>query len=105
MNVTRRIYRMRPLTALVLCLLAPRVALWYSWKADERFATARRFEGERVPLTLELFQLHLHDLLARDARRMTLEPPPAKSSLETFEFQIDQEGLDTLERGRNRVTG
>lgn len=105
MNVPRRIYRMRPLTALVLCLPATLIALWYSWNAYERFATARRVEGERVPLTLELFQLHLHDLLARDARRMTLEPPPAKSSLETFEFQIDQEGLDTLERGRNRVTG
>jgi len=105
MNVTRRIYRMRPLTALVLCLPATLIALWYSWNAYERFATARRVEGERVPLTLELFQLHLYDLLARDARRVTLEPPPAKSSLETFEFQIDQEGVDTLERGRSRVTG
>ena len=46
MNVPRRIYRMRPLTALVLCLPATLIALWYSWNAYERFATARRVEGE-----------------------------------------------------------
>lgn len=105
MNAARRIYRMRPLTALVLCLPATLIVLWYSWNAYERFAVARRVEGERVPFTRELFQLHLYDLLSRDARRMTLEPPPAKSSLETFAFRIDREGLDILESGRDRSSG
>ena len=105
MNATRRIYRMRPLTALVLCLPALLIVLWYSWNAYERFAVARRIEREEVPLTLELFQLHVYDLLSRDARRMTLEPPPEKSSLETFALQVDREGLDVLESGRSRSSG
>lgn len=105
MSAARRIYRMRPLTALVLCLPALLIVLWYSWNAYERFAVARRIEKERVPLTLELFQLHLYDLLSRDARRMRLEPPPVQSSLETFAFRIDREGLDILERGRSRSSG
>ncbi len=96
---------MRPLTALMLCLPATLIVLWYSWNAYERFAVARRVERERVPLTRELFQLHLYDLLSRDARRMALEPPPATSSLETFAFQIDREALDSLESGRDRETG
>ncbi|HEU5075100.1 MAG TPA: CotH kinase family protein [Polyangiaceae bacterium] len=105
MSAARRIYRMRPLTALVLCLPALLIMLWYSWNAHERFAVARRIERERVPLTLELFQLHLYDLLSRDARRMKLEAPPAQSSLETFAFQIDREGLDILESGGKRSSG
>lgn len=105
MNVARRIYRMRPLTALVLSLPAALIVLWYSWNAYERFAVARRVEREQVPFTRELFQLYLYDLLSRDARRMTLEPPPAKSSLETFAFRIDREGLDILESGRDRSSG
>lgn len=102
MNVPRRIYRMRPLTALVLCLPATLIMLWYSWNAYERLAVARRIEREQVPFTQELFQLQLHDLLRRDARRIKLAPPPEPSSLDTFAFHIDREALDLLESGSER---
>lgn len=102
---TRRIYRVRPLTSFVLCLPAVLIALWYTWNAWERFHAARRAEREHFPLTLETFQIQLHDLLDRDLRRITMGPPPSHSSLDVFTFQIDREDLDILEGGRRRASG
>ncbi len=101
----RRIYRLRPLTAVALCLPSLLVGLWYAWNAHERFNVARRLEGYPTKLTLETYQIHLHDLLTRDLRRMTMAPPPEPSRLDVFTFHIGQEELDTLERGKHKSSG
>lgn len=104
-GILRRIYRVRPLSASILCLPSVLIALWYAWNAHERFDTARRIEGDAPPLTLETYQILLHDLLTRDLRRMTMGPPPDPSRLDLFTFHIDREQMDRLERGRERSSG
>ena len=104
-GILRRIYRVRPLSASILCLPSLLIAVWYAWNAHERFDTARRLEGDDVALTVETYQIHLHDLLKRDLRRMTMGPPPDRSRLDSFTFSVDQEEMDRLERGVERDSG
>src|SRR5690606_21894314 len=101
----RRVYRVRPLTATIMCLPALLIAFWYTWNAHERFNTARRIEDADVQLTLETFHIVLHDVLERDLRRVTMDPPPDPSELDVYTFRIDQENLETLRQGRSRSSG
>ena len=102
LSVPRRIYRVRALSSAILCLPACLFVFWYSWNAYERFSTERRVEGENVSLRLETFHILLHDLLVRDLRRVSLDPPPNPPQLEVFTFQIDSDNLRLLHEGAKK---
>lgn len=104
-SILRRIYRVRPLSASIMCLPPLLIGFWYAWNAHERFHAARRIERDPIALSLETYQILLHDLLTRDLHRMTKATPPDPSRLEQLTFRMDQEDMDTLERGVERQSG
>ena len=104
-GMLRRVYKVRLLSASILCLPPLLIVVWYAWNAHERFDVAQRMEGESAALTLETYQIHLHDLLTRDLRRMTMDAAPDPSKLDVFTFHINQEEMDRLERGVQEESG
>jgi hypothetical protein len=95
----RRIYLVRPLSALLLCLPGIALCLWYAFSAYSRFDGYRRMVEDKIALSVEDFQLHLHDVLWSDLRRIFLAAPPDPSNLEFFAFHITTEALNGLFRG------
>jgi len=95
----RRIYLVRPLSALLLCLPGIALCLWYAFSAYCRFDGYRRFAEERTGFTFELFHLDLYDVLRNDLRNMFLDAPPDPPNLELFAFHITTESLNGLYRG------
>lgn len=102
MGVFRRFYRVRRLSALLLCLPGILLCLWYAWKAYARFDRYRRHAGAEVALTLEDFHIQLFDVLRRDLRRMGMPPPPAPPAVERITLRMSSQALDTLRRGADR---
>jgi hypothetical protein len=92
----RRLYRLRPLTAALLCLPGLLLCAWYGWKAFSSFDTYRRFADPERELTLDAFHLAMHDEVTRDLRRMTMPAAPKRSRLERFAFHVSSDGLDEL---------
>ena len=78
-GIFRRLYRMRKLSSLVLCLPGFLLGMWYAWSAFAQFDQYRRSTGKDVALTLDGFQLQLFDVLRKDLRRMVLKPAPERS--------------------------
>lgn len=85
-----RLYRVRPVSALVLCLPGALLVTWYGWLA---FAKLHRYQvavGEQGPISAELYQIALHDTLTTDWRRVNMPPPPDESSLHTFRLILER---------------
>jgi hypothetical protein len=85
-----RLYRVRPVSTLVLCLPGALLVAWYGWLA---FAKLHRYQvavGEQGPLSPELYQIALHDTLMSDWRRVTMPPAPDESSLHTFRLLLER---------------
>lgn len=86
-----RLYRVRPVSTLVLCLPGALLVTWYGWLA---FAKLHRYQaavGETGPLSAELYQIALHDTLMSDWRRVTMPPAPEESSLHTFRLLLERD--------------
>jgi hypothetical protein len=69
---------------------------WYAFGA---FAAHERYNraGEgKQPLSMELFQLHLHDRLRSDIRRLGLPALPAKSKVPAYNIVVDPGELPRL---------
>ncbi len=99
MAVFRRFYRIRPLSALLLCLPGALLCLWYAWNAYASFDRYRRSAGEEISLTLEDFHIQLFDVLRRDLRRLLMSSPPDKPKIERFTFHMSSAELDALQAG------
>ena len=102
MAVFRRFYRMRPLSAVLLCLPGALLCLWYAWNAYSSLDRYRRSTGKEVALTLEDFQISLFDVLRRDLRRMLMPPAPEGGKIERFNFHISSANMDTLIEGKEK---
>jgi len=101
-GVFRRFYRVRPLSALLLCLPGILLCLWYAWCAFARFDRYRRHTGAEVALTLEDFHIQLFDVLRRDLRRMGMSPPPEPPAVKRITLHMSSQAIDTLRRGADR---
>ena len=99
MAVFRRFYRIRPLSAVLLCLPGVLLCLWYAWNAYADFDRYSRSAGEDLSLTAEDFHISLFDVLRRDLRRFLMPSPPDRSKLERFQFHMSSAQLDALEEG------
>ncbi len=99
MGVFRRIYRVRPLAAALLCLPGILLSGWYGWKAYASFDRYRRIVDAKVPLTVEDFQMQLHDVLRRDLRRMTMPSQPEPSRIQHFAFHMKSGDMAKLLAG------
>jgi hypothetical protein len=97
--VFRRFYRVRPLSALLLCLPGVLLCLWYAWNAYASFDRYRRSTGEEISLTLEDFHIQLFDGLRRDLRRFLMPSPPDRSKIERFTFHMSSAEMDALQAG------
>jgi hypothetical protein len=97
--VFRRFYRIRPLSALLLCLPGFLLCLWYAWHAYASLDRYRRGQKREVSLTLEDFHISLFDVLRRDLQRFLMPSPPDRSKLERFQFHMSSAQMDALEDG------
>ncbi|MBN2496040.1 MAG: CotH kinase family protein [Deltaproteobacteria bacterium] len=95
----RRIWRMRPLSAALLCLPAVLLCAWYAWDAWAGFDRFRNSLAPARSLDLELFQLFVHDSLRRDWRRFTMAEPPSRKRLQRLAFQLDAKAFGDLLQG------
>ncbi|HUT78412.1 MAG TPA: CotH kinase family protein [Polyangia bacterium] len=96
MTPQRRLYRMRPLTAALLCLPGLLLCGWYAWKAFSGLDGYRRFTDPERSLALEDFQISLHDALTADLRRLTMPPSPEPSRLERLVLRMGSDAVDAL---------
>jgi len=94
----QRLLRMRLLSAVILSLPALVLFVWYSFMALAAHVTQVKESLVREPLTLSLFQLHLHDRLIRDWQRLTMPEPRRKSPLPTYGLALTGDKLDTLDK-------
>lgn len=97
-TLSYRLLHIRPFSGLVLSAPAAMFMLWYSGLAistHQRQVTVTKAEE---PLTSELFQLHLHDKLTQDARRVLMPEPTVKSELPTYNLVVRNDRLSELDR-------
>jgi hypothetical protein len=94
----QRLLRMRLLSAVVLSLPALVLCVWYSLSALAAHVTQVKESKVREPLTVSLFQLHLHDRLVRDWQRLIMPEPRRKSPLPTYGLALTGEKLDWLDK-------
>ncbi|MBN1611336.1 MAG: CotH kinase family protein [Polyangiaceae bacterium] len=97
-----RLLRIRPLSALILAAPALALCLWYlALAVASHYRHAAEVELEAgVPerLTAELVQLHLHDRLSADLRRLTTPEPTGQSPLPTYGLVVADRDLKQLDR-------
>lgn len=105
----RRIYRMRALSALFICLPGVLFALWYAWRAHASMSAFCALVPGPAP-GVEDLQLWLHDTLRADLRRLLQPDPPEPPRLPQIHLLFDNAELDRLEaslaipRGRPYVS-
>ncbi|MCU0723175.1 MAG: CotH kinase family protein, partial [Planctomycetes bacterium] len=100
----RPLWRMRPLTGIALSLPVLFVGIWYGWRAAAAHEAFRRTSGEAVPLTTELFHLHLHDRIRIDLRRLSVRRPPAPPALPVYSLTLSRSDLQALASGLSADT-
>lgn len=94
----QRLVRMRLLSAVVLSLPALILCVWYSLLALSAHLMQVKASKVQEPLTVSLFQLHLHDRLMRDWHRLIMPEPQRKSPLPTFGLALAGDKLDELDK-------
>lgn len=84
-----RLYRVRPVSTIVLCLPGALLVAWYGWLSFAKVHRYRAAVGEKTPLTAETYQIALHDTLTTDWRRMFMPAAPEESSLRDFRLLLE----------------
>lgn len=97
-----RLFKLTLLSGVLLSIPICLVTAWYAWSAYASLDRYARAAGGRKDRNLELFQIALHDELARDIRRMGLPTRPLQSRLPLFELVLNSASIDALERGQVR---
>jgi hypothetical protein len=92
-----RLYRISLLSALLLSLPILMVVGYYGVRGISAHYRYNLAFGQDEPLTLELFQIHLHDLLTQDLRRLAMPDVPAKSAIPTLNLLLGNGELATLQ--------
>jgi hypothetical protein len=87
---------MRLLSGLLAAAPLLAICLWYGAGAAAAHYRYNFALGKSKPLTLELFQLQLHDLLARDLRRLSMEDAEKKSELPIVGVVMATADLDLI---------
>ena len=95
-SLTQALLRIRFLSAVLLAMPALVLCAWYLFIAWAAYLGHESETHANEPLSLRLFQLHLHDKLARDLRRLTIPEPRKKSALPTYGLVISNDKLDQL---------
>ena len=98
LGFVQRLLRIRLRSALLLSAPALMLCVWYTAAALATHYRQQAVVNEREPLTLELFQLHLHDRLAQDWRRLPMADALGKSPLPTYGLVLGNDQLDQLNR-------
>ncbi len=88
--------RIRFPSALLLSLPALLLCAWYTLAAFLAYFGHRAEVNVNEPLTVRLFQLHLHDKLTQDWHRLIMPEPQHKLTLPTYGLVVRNEKLDQL---------
>jgi hypothetical protein len=92
----QRLLRIRLRSSVLLALFPLLLCAWYSLTAWAAHLSHEAEITAKEPLTWRLFQLHLHDKLTRDFRRLMAPEPKHKSVLPTYGLVIGNDKLDQL---------
>ncbi|HMA94492.1 MAG TPA: CotH kinase family protein, partial [Polyangiaceae bacterium] len=92
-----RLLHIRPLSGLVLSAPAAMFVAWYSGMAISTHRSQNSVTQSEEPLTAEVFQLHLHDHLTQDVRRLQMEEPNVRSELPTYNLVVRNDRLSQLD--------
>jgi hypothetical protein len=95
-GISQRLLRIRFPSACLLSLPALLLCVWYAYAALVAHWSHRDEVKADEPLTVRLFQLHLHDKLMRDWHRLVMPEPQHKSTLPTYGLVVRNEKLDQL---------
>jgi hypothetical protein len=97
LTLRERLLHIRPLSGFLLSTPAILFVLWYSGLAVS--SHLRQVSAVKVaePLTPELFQLHLHDRLSADVRRLRMPEPQDRSELPTYKLVVSNDRLSQLD--------
>ena len=71
----KRLLRIHLVSALMLSAPALLPCLWYVYAAAAAHYNYVAASGQAEPLSIELLQLHIHDRLVQDRRKVTLPSP------------------------------
>ena len=96
-GILHRLIYVRLGSALMLSAPALAMCLWYAYLALAAHVRYEAATGFREPLTAELYQLHLHDQLSQDVRRLTMPQPRDKSPLPTYGLVVANDELARLD--------
>ena len=97
-SLLRRAFRMRLVSGVVLAAPAVAMCFWYVAVAVAAHYRHARAVGVDEPLAVDVFHLHLHDRLTHDRRRLFMADALGDSPLPTYGLQINNSGLDRLNR-------
>jgi hypothetical protein len=92
-----RLLHIRPLSGFVLSAPSFMFVLWYSGLAISTHLRQDSAVKADEPLTPELFQLHLHDRLVADYRRLRMPEPRVHSELPTYNLVVNNDRLSQLD--------
>jgi hypothetical protein len=96
-GLLQRLLRVRFASALVLSSPALFLCAWYLFTALAAYTSHCSESKIKEPLTLSLFQLHLHDKLQREWQRLIMPEPHRKSALPTYGLMVSGDKLDQLD--------
>jgi hypothetical protein len=96
-GILHRLIYVRFASALMLSAPALAMCIWYAYLAYSAHVRYENATGFKEPLTAELFQLHLHDRLSQDLRRLTMPQPLRKSALPTYGLVVANDELARLD--------
>ncbi|HEY5962216.1 MAG TPA: CotH kinase family protein, partial [Polyangiaceae bacterium] len=97
LTLRERLLHIRPVSGILLSTPAVLFMLWYSGLAVSSHLRQVSAVKAVEPLTPELFQLHLHDRLSADLRRLRMPEPLVKSELPTYNLVISNDRLSQLD--------
>jgi hypothetical protein len=98
-SLFRRLYRARALPCLFAGLPGVVLALGYAWSAYASLDRYRHALRQQTPISVETFQIALHDQLDTDLRRLWMAAPPNPSALERFALTLSRRDYQKLEAG------
>lgn len=102
---TSRLLHLGPLYGFIFAAPALATVAWYAGLAVSSHYRHDSATKSGEPLTLEVFQLHLHDRLSADFRRLNMPEPQPKSELPTLGLVLNNDKLSRLEQMLPPVEG
>ncbi len=107
----RRLYHIKFLSAVIICLPAILLIAWYFFSAYSSYKRYNISINSDKQLSLELFHIHLHDSITEHIRQFSIPSPPEKNKVPVYNLIVDPGKLSNMydiflnERKKPYITG